>query len=364
METKMPQTVHVNKNALTEISVVEDQMRDLAQGAVRLRIQSFAVTANNITYAVIGDLFKYWNFFPASGAMGVVPMWGHAVVEASNHADVAVGERVYGYLPMATHLDVKPGKVSAGQFTDMSDHRQPMSPFYNQYSRLAADPEHDPAREEARMLFGPLFKTGFLIENMFDREGWYRAKQLVMTSASSKTSLALAYCAKEKSPGVKRIGLTSPANIAFVRRTGLYDEVIGYDALDSIAKLPSVSVDFAGNAAVLAALHNHLGDELKYSCLVGATHVGARGAGFGGASALPGATPTLFFAPDHATATITQLGPKGFAEAVAVSWNGFVQLSDGLIRVDHRDGLQAAADAFLDTLRGTADPAVGIVVRP
>ncbi len=41
-------------------------------------------------------------------------MWGHAVVEASNHAEFAEGERVYGYLPMGTHLDVLPGKVSAG----------------------------------------------------------------------------------------------------------------------------------------------------------------------------------------------------------------------------------------------------------
>ena len=65
----------------------------------------------------------------------------------SNHPEIAVSERVYGYLPMATHLDVVPGKVSAGGFADMADYRQPMSPIYNQYSRLAADPEHDPARE-------------------------------------------------------------------------------------------------------------------------------------------------------------------------------------------------------------------------
>jgi hypothetical protein len=358
----MPQTVHVNKNALTEISVVDDKMPDLASGAVRLRIESFAVTANNVTYAVIGDLFKYWDFFPAPAGLGVVPMWGHAVVEASNHAELSVEERVYGYLPMGSHLDIMPGNISAGSFTDIAAHRQPMSPIYNQYSRLAADPEHDPAREDARMLFGPLFKTGFLIENMFDREGWFRAKQLVMTSASSKTALALAYCAKEKSPGVKRIGLTSAPNIPFVRATGLYDEVIDYSAIESIAKIPSVSVDFAGNSAVLAGLHQHLGDELKYSCLVGATHVDARGGG--GGERLPGPTPTLFFAPDHAAATIKQLGPKGFGEAVAASWNGFMRRTDDMIRVDHRDGLQAAADAFITTLRGTADPAVGIVVRP
>jgi hypothetical protein len=33
------------------------------------------------------------------------------------------------------------------------------------------------------------------------------------------------------------------------------------------------------------------------------------------------------------------------------------------VRVDHRDGMEAARDAFLATLKGEADPAVGVVVR-
>lgn len=143
-----------------------------------------SLTPSSVTSLAIG-------IFPADGGFGVVPMWGHAVVEVSHCPDIAVGERVYGYLPMGTHLDVVPGKVSAGGFTDMAAHRQPMSPIYNQYSRLAADPEHDPAKEAERMLFGPLFKTGFLIEAMLRREGWFGAKNLIITSASSKRQWVL-----------------------------------------------------------------------------------------------------------------------------------------------------------------------------
>jgi Protein of unknown function (DUF2855) len=320
------------------------------------------VTANNVTYAVIGDMFGYWNFFPAEGDFGIVPMWGHAIVEASNYADIAVGERLYGYLPMATHLDVMPGNIAAGQLSDMSAHRQPMSPFYNIYSRLAADLEHDPAREDARMLFGPLFKTGFLIEAMFRRESWFGAGQVVMTSASSKTAMALAHCVRESSPEIKRIGLTSASNVGFVERTGLYDQVLSYDDLGAIAAHPSVIVDFAGNSAVLRAAHARLEGSLAYSCLVGATHIEARGGA--GEELLTGPQPILFFAPDHATATITELGPKGFGQAVAKSWAGFVNLTDGFVTVDHRTGLQAAVDAYLLTVRGKADPAVGMIVRP
>jgi hypothetical protein len=358
----MAETIWINKGKLTEHKVHQDSLPTLGDGEVRLRVESFSVTANNVTYAVIGDMFRYWDFFPAEDTYGVVPMWGHAVVEASNHPDIVVGERVYGYLPMGTHLDVLPGQISRGQFTDMAAHRQPMSVFYNQYSRLAADPEHDPAREAQRMIFGPLFKTGFLIEAMFRAENWFGAQVLVMTSASSKTSMSLANVAREKSPAVKRIGLTSVGNVGFVEASGLYDQVMAYSDVATLAQAPSVLVDFAGNAALLRSVHETLGEHLKYSCIVGATHVDARGGG--GGAPIPGPTPTLFFAPDHATNVIKDLGARGFGEAVAVSWNMFVASTDGFVRVDVREGVAAAGEAFQATLAGTADPAVGIVVRP
>ena len=362
----MNQTVQVARSDISQSRIVPIDAPPLGEGEVRLRVESFSVTANNVTYALIGDQFGYWNFFPPQGAedsgdWGVVPMWGHAVVEASEHRDIAVGERVYGYLPMATHLDVLPGKVSPGGFIDMAAHRQPMSPIYNQYSRLAADPEHDPAREAERMIFGPLFKTGFLIEAMMRREGWFGADTVILTSASSKTALALASVARAKSPGVTRIGLTSPGNVAFVEGTALYDRVLAYDAIGKLPQQRSVSVDFAGNASVLRAIHETLGENLAYSCLVGATHVDGRA--FGGAT-LPGPAPILFFAPDHAVATIAELGPRGFGEAVGASWKQFVGEVAGSVAVDGRPGLEAAAAAFAATVRGEADPAVGIVIRP
>ena len=176
--------VLIDRNDFTRATIVERDAGELGEGEVRLAVESFSVTANNVTYAVVGDAFGYWNFFPAPEGQGIVPMWGHARVTRSNHPDIAVGERVYGYLPMADALDVLPDKVSASGFVDAAAHRQPMSPIYNQYSRLAADPEHDPAREGERMIFGPLFKTGFLIESMMRREAWFGAEQLICTSAS------------------------------------------------------------------------------------------------------------------------------------------------------------------------------------
>lgn len=357
----MAQAVWAKRDALTTMNVTDAPLPPLAEGAVRLKVESFAVTANNVTYAVMGDAFQYWNFFPAPEGWGIVPMWGHAQVEASNCPDIAVGERVYGYLPMGTHLDVVPSGISAGGFTDSAAHRQPMSVFYNQYSRLAADPEHDPANEDARMIFGPLFKTGFLIEDFYRRNDWFGAGALVMSSASSKTAMALAHCAKLASPHVRRIGLTSPGNVDFVTASGLYDEVVAYGDVGTLAPGAAVFVDFAGNAKLLHAVHTTLGDHLKYSSTVGATHVGAQGAG---EAPLPGPQPVLFFAPTEALETIKALGPAGFAKAVGGAWASFVETAKGFMKVEHRDGLPAAADVFVATLLGKQNPDTGVVVRP
>jgi hypothetical protein len=188
----------------------------LAPGQALLKIDQFAVTANNVTYAAIGDAFGYWDFFPAGEGRGVVPVWGHATVAEAGDTELTPGERVYGYLPMASHLDVVPGRVTPGGFSDTTDYRQPMSPVYNSYTRLAADPEHDPQREAERMIFGPLFRTGFLIEYFLRGARWFGAEQLIVTSASSKTAMGLVSAARQSSQQVRRIGLTSPGNVGFV----------------------------------------------------------------------------------------------------------------------------------------------------
>lgn len=237
-----------------------------------------------------------------------------------------------------------------------------MSPVYNQYSRLAVDPEHDPAREAQRMIFGPLFRTGFLIESMMRGEGWFGAEVLICTSASSKTAMALASVTRDKSPQIRRIGLTSTDNVGFVRAGGFYDEVLSYDEISSLPQQSAVLVDFAGNARLVLAVHTAMGDNLRYSSTVGATHVGA---GFGqSAKLLPGPAPILFFAPDYAVAAIKEHGPKAFGQAVAGSWGKFLDETGDAVRVDERAGLEAALDAFVATAEGRADPAVGIVIRP
>jgi len=359
--------VHVRKDQLTHAILAEVPVGELAEGAVRLKVESFSVTANNITYAVVGDGFGYWNFFPPTSeeeGLGIVPMWGHALVTESNSPDIAVGERVYGYLPMGTQFDVVPGNVTAASFSDMTDYRQPMSPVYNNYTRLAADPEHDPAHENERMIYGPLFKTGFVIDYFMQSGNWFGAEQVILTSASSKTAMGLANVAKQNSPNVKRIGLTSAGNVKFVESTGLYDEVHTYDAIGNLPIRPCVTVDFAGNAEVLGKLHHHFTDSLKYSCLVGATHIEARSSMGGGTGDLPGPSPTLFFAPDHFVSFFKEHGAAEGGMMVAKTWHAFLDAVDGSVTIETHKGLDAARKTYLEMIGGNIDPAKGIVIKP
>ena len=358
------QQVHVDKVHLAEAKLVAPDQPALADGSVRLAVESFSVTANNITYAVMGDSFGYWNFFPAPEGKGIVPVWGHARVIESRHPQFSPGERLYGYLPMATHFDVEPGRLAEGTFVDTAAHRQPMSPIYNQYTRLSADPEHDPAREGERMIFGPLFKTGFLIEYFLRNENWFGAEQVILSSASSKTAMGLASVARRNSPHIRRIGVTSAANVEFVKGCGLYDAVISYDAIGQIELRSSVTVDFAGNAKVLGELHRHLNDCLRYSCLVGATHIEERSAQSWEADELPGPKPTLFFAPDHAFSLFREHGPEKAGALMAESWRGFLEDAGSSINIVRLKGLEAARKVFVSMVHGDVDPASGIIIEP
>ncbi len=345
-----------------DISVIETRDTPAPQigpGEILLAVEQFALTANNVTYAAMGEAMKYWDFFPAPEGFGIVPVWGHAHVAASNVEGIEVCERIYGYLPMASHLIVAPGAVKPGSFVDTASHRQHLAAVYNRYRRLSADPAHDPAREDIRAVFEPLFMTSWLIHAMFARDGWHGADTLVMTSASSKTALALAHVGKAQSPEIARIGLTSAGNVDFVRATGLYDRVLPYEGIAALTGANAVSVDFAGNGALLRSVHETLGDGLKYSCLVGLTHWDERG----GAGEIPGPKPILFFAPTHMATMLAELGGAGFGHAVSESWGLFAAHAEHLVRIEALDGLSAAADAFGTLVEGKSKPDVATVVR-
>ena len=101
--TKQTRDFLVRRDDLTRTKWISTSLPELKDGEVLLRIDLFGFTANNVTYAAKGENL-FWKFFPAPEDWFRVPVWGFAVVADSNHPEVSVGERVYGYLPISTFL--------------------------------------------------------------------------------------------------------------------------------------------------------------------------------------------------------------------------------------------------------------------
>lgn len=345
----------VKKDDLHQTRFAERPLPALQEGEVLLKVDRFAFTANNITYAVFGDSMAYWQFFPAPEGWGRVPVWGFADVLESRHAGVVQGERLYGYLPMSTHLVVAPGRVSEGLITDAAAHRAPLPSIYNTYNRVLKDPGYDPAFEAEQALLRPLFVTSFLIEDFLADNDYFGATAVVLSSASSKTAIGVAHQAKLRGQ-VQVLGLTSSGNAAFVEHTGSYDRVLPYTALQQMpATQKTVFVDMAGNGQLIHDLHHHFGEALVYSCMVGGTHWDQRAT----QHALPGAKPTFFFAPTQAKKRGADWGPGGVESRVGGAWKLFlVSVSHWLVVTANR-GQEDIAALYADTLRGNTPPNLG-----
>lgn len=331
---------------------------ELAPSEILVKVDAFAFTANNVTYAVAGDFMNYWGFFPAEDGWGRVPVWGFGDVVRSSCDDVAVGERLYGYYPMSTHLVMQPTRVKDLGFTDGAAHRQELHAVYNQYTRVAADPSYDAATEDQQMLLRPLFVTSFVLDDLFADNDFFGAKRMVLSSASSKTAFGLAFLLHEnRRDDVEVVGLTSPSNVAFVERLGIYDKVVTYDNIETLdADIPSAYVDMSGNADVLKRVHTHLADSLKYSCLVGGTHWEQLGGGIGQQTDLPGAKPIGFFAPDQIKKRNKDWGAEGLQQRIADAWQQFLAPVGGWLNVVHLNGKKDVERIYADMLNGRAHP--------
>jgi NADPH:quinone reductase-like Zn-dependent oxidoreductase len=350
----------VERADLHRSRVVDEPPPDLEPGQVLLRVDAFGLTANNVTYAVIGEALRYWQFFPARdpGTWGRIPVWGFADVIGTSVTDVAEGTRVYGYLPMSTHLAVTPGRADERGFADVAPHRAPLPGVYNRYRRVDDDPIHDPQREDHQMLLWPLFATSFLIDDFLDDNGLLDAAAVVVSSASSRTAIGTAYQLTRRK-GVQVIGLTSPGNADFVEGLGVYAGVVTYDELTSLPETNAVYVDIAGNGEVRAGVHRRLGDRLGHSMMVGATHWDQPAAP---PEDLPGPPPTFFFAPDQVTKRSRDWGQAGLDDRLAAAWREFVEFADGWIRVHRGNGPDAVERAYREVLENRSDPAAGHVL--
>ena len=276
---------------------------------------------------------------------------------------MAVGERLYGFWPMSSHALLTIGRTTPATLTEASPHRRELAPVYNSYVRVAADPSMPAGSEPFVSLLRPLFATSFLIDDFLAESAFFGAGTVLITSASSKTSIGLAHCLRQRGAGrPKVVGLTSPRNAAFVGGLGVYDSVITYDALGALqAPNGAVVVDMAGGEAVLRAIHSALGDALRYSCRVGFTHWQDMMTTI---PDLPSVRPVFFFAPDRVKARLADWGPQDFAKRVGAASAAFVADARRWLKVETHRGPEAIVAVYRTVLKGDARPEAGILCEP
>lgn len=353
----------VRKDSLADTELHETSDHPLAAGQVRLAVKKFALTANNITYAAFGEAMNYWGFYPAESGWGRIPVWGFGSVLESQHPDVAVGEKFYGYYPMSSSVVLQPVRPSAAGFFDGAEHRAALHPVYNNYARCSTDPFYTPLTEDVQALLRPLFMTSWLIDDFLADNNFFGAGDegkglMLLSSASSKTAYGTAFQLAQRK-GIEVVGLTSAANLEFCCSLGCYHRVVAYDQLDQIAAdAACVYIDFAGNAGLRRAIHTRFMN-LKYSSSIGGTHVEH----LGGAGDLPGPRATLFFAPAQIKKRNAEWGADILGQRLVQAWRGFIgKVYDPAapwLVVKHHVGPDAVKAAYAEVLGGRGDPRVG-----
>ena len=349
----------VRKDNLAETQIVEHPVDELANGQVLCRVDSFALTANNITYGVVGEKIGYWQFFPATEGWGVIPVWGFADVVESKHSEIQPGERLYGYFPMATHIVLQPEKVTDQRLLDATPHRRELPPVYNSYARTGGEQFYDPAMDNERMLLFPLYATSFCLYDYFRDNEYFGASQVIVPSASSKTAIGVAYAFSADPDSPPCVGVTSERNVDAVQSLGLYDSVCTYDTLESIdGSQPSAIIDMSGNGKVLASLHEHLGDNMRFTSNVGLTHLDDN-------EMEPGfirERSAMFFAPAHIQKRASDWGPGVFETKAMRFWHDAATKSRSWLRFDHHSGLDVLNEVYQQVLAGRVPPDSGIIV--
>lgn len=345
----------VARDDLSRAELVDVPVPEVQEGQALLRVDRVGLTANNVTYAALGDSFRYWEFFPAREGWGIVPVWGFAEVVASRVNGVEPGSRLYGYLPSGSHLLVSPGRVDARGFRDASPHRKTLPSPYNAYALTTGDLAYEADREDLTILFRPLFWTSFMLADWLVDNSWLGARTAVLSSASSKTAYGAAFLLQGQ--GCEVVGLTSRRNVAFTESLGCYDRVLAYDDAAQLSpSVPTLYADFAGDEALTTALSAHLSDALVHHVVVGITNQQP-----GPAGTLANTGPGMFFAPDQMRKRISDWGRDGLDRRFADAWQRFAPVAEEWVDVVHDRGPECLKKVWHEVQSGQTAPRTGHV---
>ena len=367
----------VDRRDFRRTRTAASQNTALSPGQIRLAVERFALTTNNVTYAVVGDMLDYWGFFPTEAPWGRLPAMGLGSVVESAHPDIAAGGRYFGFYPMSSDvvIAVKPLSSTAATQTDRSPvngavafrdvgaHRAQHAATYTDFRDVATDAMFNPDKADEYLLLWGMFMTSFLVDDYLgdaDAEGgvFRGAGQTLVTSASSKTSICLAACLARRESH-HSIGVTSPRNRSFVRasrpvRPGDHLRRDRPDRRQGRLRPGRHGRQRPGAVGDPHALRRQPEDSPS---AVGATHWEEMGSG----SDLPGPDPSSSFAPAQSAKRAQDWGPEELANRIARAFHDLLDHTERWLTVVHRTGPDGIEATYRELLEGRADPAIGYV---
>ncbi len=386
--------VATRRDDLKATVVLRDELAPLQAGEIRLRVDKVGLSANNLFYAQMGEapFLKFFAVYPLGEEhkdLANVPAWGVATVIESNNPDFSPGEQFRGFLHMTNAVQMKARRTPEG-FQAYGGGRDKINQAYNGF--LAVDPEGtSPIRgsgekPDLAMTSAPGASSGFILYELLKMHDFYGANSIVLTSASSKLSLATALLLRDARAGgaVQRvIGYTAGGNADFVAATGLYDEVIGYDeALPPDSALRHLLVDVAGDAAV----YKRGKAQFVKAFAVGGTHGDAEASVFtafgpGGflkmvidmvgpqglknwASRRLSPRLEMFFAPTVINELLSRWGREEMDRKSDAALAQFVDaaVDEGWIRVVRSETPEAAQEAYRRIVQGEVPPSEAVIL--
>ncbi|KAI8619006.1 hypothetical protein BC830DRAFT_1106076 [Chytriomyces sp. MP71] len=356
------------------VAWTDNEPEPLKINAVRVRIDRFGVSANNITYVALaceGTRFGYAKFFPTGAPDKTIhmPVWGYATVTHSNHSKVLVGTRIYGYYPAGSSCDLVPNTITDNGFIVSRPQLPAEYAAYNSYIFAATDPFYLPRYENATIVFRPLWSTSFLLQDYLEKNNLFGASTVVISSASAKTSFCLAHLLHLK--GIRCIGLTSKGNQAWTRRLGVYTDIVLYSDLEAQLACHTkgdgiVFVDIAGDTSIrrrvfAASSAGGNAAAVRKSVGVGMAHFNPDEPPAAGAKVRDAVETEVFFAPAWYQVRARELGPEELQRRMLKSWFAMLSRVDQWMQFKEVRGAEEAKKVYLEFLAGKADAKIGVL---
>lgn len=340
----------VAREDLSRARLAESPLPRPRRGEALFEVQRFGFSANNVTYALLGERIGYWGLFPARAGWGRIPAWSHLTVLDSAVEGIEPGRRAYGLAPMASHVVMRPGRIGAPGFVDSSEHRAGLGAVYSAYSWLDADPAHADELGERLLVLRPVFWLSFLLDDMLAGAHPLAGQEVWITSASSKAALGAAQLLGAR--GAHVVGLTSGANLEFASGAGIYGEVRPYELLPDRPSGSTILIDLAGGRGLRERIESRLGGSRARTLLAGATHQDAAAA----QGESPDGRARFVFAPDRIRERARELGWAELNRRYSEAVREFAAASRAWLSIERAVGPDEVQAAYLRTLRGEGRP--------